>query len=180
MLPQKPSAFVPEHPLNPGTPLEAAGIALGLAFLTSLAVIGRILSLEEAASDRTQSLILVIGCGAFLAGLTTALLTLWITAHWKRWLRAVVASAFCAGAFIPATLFCFAVQNRLIGGWLNAETLEDVNPVRAFWSMVGAMGMFTPTGMRYLVPWPLLVLAAGAATVFFFWPRRPLDDRNVQ
>jgi hypothetical protein len=167
-----PSGSVPEQPPPEGAPLEAAGIALGLAFLTALAAAGSILSLGEAASDRTQSLVAVIGCGAFAAALCTGLLTLWITARWNRWLRATLASAFCGGAFVPATLFCFAVQNRLIGGHLNAETLEELRPLRVVWSMLGAMGMFTPTGLRYLTPWPLLVLAIGAAAAFFVWPRR--------
>jgi hypothetical protein len=166
------SGSVPEMPID-GGPLEAAGIALALAFLTALAAVGGVLSLDEAASDRTQSLIAVIGCGAFAAAFCTCLLTLWIAARWNRWLRAIVASAFCAGAFIPATLFCFAVQNRLIGGRLNAETLEDLQPIRVVWSMIGAMGMFTPTGLRYLTPWPLLVLGMGAAAIFLVWPRRP-------
>ena len=166
------SGSVPE-PLSVGTPLEAAGIALALAFLTVLTAIGSILVLGEAASDRTQSLVTVIGCGAFVAALCSGLLALWVAARWNRWLRACLATAFCAGAFIPATLFCFAVQNRLIGGRLNAETLEDLQSLRIVWSMVGAMGMFTPTGLRYLAPWPLFVLAVGAAAMFLIWPRKP-------
>jgi hypothetical protein len=167
------SGSVPEPLSADGTPLEAAGIALALAFLTALVAIGSVLSLGEAASDRTQSLVAVIGCGAFVAALCSGLLTLWIAGRWNRWLRACLASAFCAGAFIPATLFCFAVQNRLIGGRLNAETLEDLQPLRIVWSMVGAMGMFTPTGLRYLTPWPLLALGTGAAFIFLIWPRKP-------
>jgi hypothetical protein len=37
--------------------------------------------------------------------------------------------------------------------------------------MFSAMGMFTPTGLRYLLPWPLVAVTLMAAILLYRWPR---------
>jgi hypothetical protein len=54
--------------------------------------------------------------------------------------------------------------------------VADLRLIEIGWSMFGAMGMFTPTGLRYLTPWPLIAVAAAAALILFFWPRAAFAD----
>jgi ABC-type Fe3+-siderophore transport system permease subunit len=143
-----------------------------IGVVAAISVALRTVTLEEPVSDRTQLLVLIAACGAFLATLPFALLTLWIAKNWNRFVRALLAAAMVAGAFIPATMFCFAFENRIIKGHIEADSLFDLRPVEVAWSMFGAMGMFTPTGLRYLAPWPVLTIFVTAAICFFFWPRK--------
>jgi hypothetical protein len=155
-----------------GSWLDAVGISLLIGVVAAIAVAFRVVAFEEPVSDRTQLLVLIAGCGGFLATLPFALLALWLASVWNRILRAAVTSTLIAGAFIPATLFCFAVENRIIEGRIEADSVLDLKAMQVFWSMFGAMGMFTPTGLRYLAPWPVLAVFVIAASCFFFWPKR--------
>jgi ABC-type Fe3+-siderophore transport system permease subunit len=157
---------------NPNSAWDAAGISLVIGVVAAVSVALRTMALEESASDRTQLLVLIALCGAFLATLPFALLTLWLAQNWNRFVRAFLAALLVAGAFIPATMFCFAFENRIIKGHIEADSLFDLRPVEVAWSMFGAMGMFTPTGLRYLAPWPVLAVFLTAALCFFFWPQK--------
>jgi hypothetical protein len=175
MLPLMPLGFVCELQHRSGSKGDAAGVALVIAFLTVLALVGRIILLGEAASDRTQALVLVIGFSAFLAAFVTSLVVVWFAGNWWRWLRAASASLFCCGLFVPAAMFCFALENRIIAGNLEPGAIEDGRLGEIVWSIVGAMGLFTPTGMRYLIPWPLLVMGIAAALIFYRWPPKGMS-----
>jgi MFS family permease len=177
MPPQMLLACVPDPLQHKGGFFEAFCIAVCLAFVTALAAIARILWLGEAASDRTQALVLVIGCGAFSAILITAFFCQVFTRGWNNWIRSAFAAILCSVLLVPAVMFCFAIENRLIEAHLEPGAFEDGRIREIIWSMIGAMGLFTPTGMRYLVPWTLLVLFTGAAVVFYHWPRQPPLNR---
>ena len=166
------SVFVSEAPNTRNSALDTVGISLLIGVVAAFSVALRIVAVEEPASDRTQLLVLITGCGAFLATLPVALITLWIAKNWNKIVRAFLAALLVSGAFIPATLFCFAFDNRIIKGHIEAESLLDLKPVQVAWSMFGAMGMFTPTGLRYLAPWPVLTVFICAAWCFYFWPKR--------
>ena len=91
--------------------------------------------------------------------LVVAVLALWVAGSWNRWLRAALGGIGVGGLFIPATLFVFALKIRVIDGRIEADSVADLRLGEIAWSMFGAMGMFTPTGLRYLTPWPLIAVA---------------------
>ena len=72
---------------------------------------------------------------------------------------------------MPATLFFFAIKIRIIDGRIEADSVTDLQAEELFWSMFSAMGMFTPTGLRYLLPWPLVAVTLTAAILLYRWPR---------
>ncbi len=151
---------------------SALGVAMLIAAVAAISVILRVLGFEEPLSGRTFILVLIVAFGAFSTALVVALLAHWMTARWHPALRATIGSIMVGGAFIPATLFSFAIENRLIEGHVEAESITDLTSVEVFWSMFGAMGMFTPSGLKYLMPWPLLAVVAAAAICFYLWPQR--------
>jgi hypothetical protein len=147
------------------------GVGLALAVTAAVAMAVAIDLREEAASDRTQILVAIAATGAFLAGAFVATVAL-LARRWPRWLRGPLLGAAAVAFFVPATLFCFAVKIRIIDGHIDAETVADLSPKELFWSLFGAMGMFTPTGLRYLAPWPVLAVGLAATFLFLFWPPR--------
>jgi hypothetical protein len=151
---------------------SAFGVAMLIAAVAAGSVILRVLGFEEAISARTIILVLIVAFGTFSTALIVALLVYWITARWNRVVRAVLGALLVGGAFVPATLFSFAIENRLIEGHVEAESILDLTSVEVFWSMFGAMGMFTPSGLKYLMPWPLLAVVVAAAICFYYWPQR--------
>jgi hypothetical protein len=165
---KKPWASVSDAPAS--TSGSVLSVALLLSCVAATSVLLRIIALEEPVSARTAILALVAAFGAFMTSLVIALLAYWLAARWKPAIRAALASLLIAGGFVPATLFSFAIENRLIEGHVEAESITDLTSIEVFWSMFGAMGMFTPSGLRYLLPWPLLVVALAAAVCFYYWP----------
>jgi hypothetical protein len=153
---------------------QAFGAALLVAAIAGLAVALRIFGFEEPASDRTLLLVLITIAGGFGAMLVVSVLALWIAGGWNRWLRTLLGGIGVGGLFIPATLFVFALKIRVIDGRIEADSVTDLRLGEIAWSMFGAMGMFTPTGLRYLAPWPVIAVALTAALILFFWPRPTL------
>jgi hypothetical protein len=168
--------FVSDPATGRSTLPQAFGAALLVAAIAGLAVILRILGFEEPASDRTMLLVLITAAGGFGAMLVVSVLALWIAGAWNHWLRAVLGGLGVGGLFIPATLFVFALKIRVIDGRIEADSVSDMRFGEIAWSMFGAMGMFTPTGLRYLAPWPVIAVAVLAALILFFWPRPTLAD----
>ena len=166
------SVSVSDAPNRQRSTFEALGISLLIGVVAAVTVAWRVVAFEEPASDRTQLLVLIAGCGAFLSTLPFALLALWLAKNWNRIVRALLAALLVAGAFVPTTLFCFAFENRIIKGHIEADSVFDLQPMQVAWSMFGAMGMFTPTGLRYLAPWPVFTVFIIAALCFFVWPKR--------
>ncbi|MGL5115260.1 MAG: hypothetical protein ACRC7G_13590 [Beijerinckiaceae bacterium] len=153
------------------SPAAIPGVALALALTAAVSMAVAITLRDEAASDRTQLLVAIAAMGAFLAGLVATFFA-FFTRRWPGWLRGPFFGAIAAALFVPATLFCFAVQIRIIDGHIDAESVAQMPVVDLFWSLFGAMGMFTPTGLRYLVPWPVLAVGLVAALIFLRWPSR--------
>jgi hypothetical protein len=166
---------VPDAP--PRAP-SAAQLGLGRLILIITAVaaasvwLRAILQLEEAHSGRLGLVVLIAAAGALLATLPLAASARLLAADWNRALRAGLAALWMGGLFIPAVLFCFAVEIRIIEGHVEAESAFDLAPRELFWSLFGAMGMFTPTGLRYVLPWPAPAVALVAAFCFYHWPQR--------
>lgn len=157
-------AFLREMP-------KAMGCSLAVASVAALAASLTIAGFGEPVSDRTILLTLIIAAGAFMATAFSAFMALGLGALQNRWLSAALGGLWTGAGFIPATLLSFAIQNRLIEGRIETDTILDLNFDHIFWSMFGAMGMFTPTGLRYLMPWPLIGVTLAAACLFFLWPR---------
>jgi hypothetical protein len=164
------SVSVSDRPTS--TLTSAFGVAVLIAVVAVVGVVLRILGFEEPLAGRTLILVLVVAFGAFSSALIVAVLAHWITGGWPAALRAAVGAVLVGGAFVPATLFSFAIENRLIEGHVEAESIADLTSTEIFWSLFGAMGMFTPSGLKYLLPWPLLAVAVAAAVCFYLWPRR--------
>lgn len=155
---------------EPGRALTAS-LLVGL--VAAAAVLAVLLSHGEAASWRAGLLGLVACFGGLLAALPVILAAGWIAGGWPAWLRAGLGGAFAGLLFIPATLFCFAVQIRVIDGRLEGDLMGEIASGDLVFSMMGAMGMFTPTGLRYLAPWPAAAVALAAAAILRRPPRRP-------
>jgi hypothetical protein len=170
-------AFVPSHQPSHWPFSKAAGIGLVIALSTIFAVVARVLQLDEAASDRVQIIILIIGCGAFFAAFITAVFVGRFAMGWPRFLRAILGSIIASSLFIPTVMFFFAFENRIIQGNLEPDAYEIGRWKDLFWSLFGGMGLFTPTGMRYLLPWPLLIIGLTTALIFYIWPSK--RDKHV-
>jgi hypothetical protein len=151
--------------------LLASALVAGVA---ALAVAAQLLWFEEAFSDRARLLMLLAAEGGFAATLVSAFPALWIAQNWWPWLRAALGAIVTGGLFVPATMFFFALKIRVVDGRVEADSVTDLGATELFWSMFGAMGMFTPTGLRYLAPWAALAVCAAAFLILYRWPRRRL------
>ncbi len=127
--------------------------------------------LEQPLGTRTLILAAVAGTGALMAAAPLAGMAALLARRWRPWLRGGLAAAWMASAFIPATMFAFAVENRVIEGRVEADSVTELGAGDLFWSLFGGMGLFTPTGLRFLLPWPLLAVALAAFVCFYLWPK---------
>jgi hypothetical protein len=162
-------ACVPES--AGGTVAQAFALSLIVAAVAAASVALRVIVLEEPFSDRTLLLLLIAAEGAFSAMLVITLLAVWTAGAWRPWLRAALGAFAVGGLFLPATLFFFAIKIRIIDGRIEADSVTDLPAEELLWSMFSAMGMFTPTGLRYLLPWPLVAVTLTAAILLYRWPR---------
>jgi hypothetical protein len=161
---------------HPGTWGEGVRVAVLIAAAAALAVILRVLWLEETLSARVAMLVIFVAIGAFAVSVLSAVLSLLLTRRWPGLLRATITALVIGAGTLPATMFCFAVHIRLIKGHVEAESVTDLSASDIFWTLFGAMGMFTPTGLTYLVPWPMLAAALAAFALFYRWPPRRLPE----
>lgn len=140
-----------------------------VAAVAALAVLTRALQRDEALTERVLWLAAIAAEGGALAAGFTALA---LSIFWRggRLLRGIAAGLLTGLGFIPATLACFAIKIRILDGRIDGDMAEGIASGDILFSLIGAMGMFTPTGLRYLAPWPIaaVTLAAG----LLFW-RRP-------
>jgi hypothetical protein len=141
-----------------------------LAAVAALSVLLKTLMLEQPVSRRTLLLCVIAAAGAGLAALPLAGLARLFAAHWRPGLRASLAALWMASGFVPATMFAFAVENRIVEGHIEADSVLALGAAGLFWTLFGAMGMFTPTGLAYLLPWPALAVASAAFLCFYRWP----------
>ena len=121
---------------------------------------------------RALLLVLTASLGGWAAALPIAAALAWFGGDWDRRLSALLGGLCAAALFIPATLAFFAVKIRIIDGRIEGDLASGFASGDIFFSLFGAMGMFTPTGLRYLAPWPLAAVAIAAALVFSRWPQR--------
>jgi hypothetical protein len=145
-------------------------IVVALAAVAAGAVALKVVLLEQPLGRRTLLLTAVAAGGAILASLPLALLAGMFARSWRPWLRATLAALWMLAGFIPGTLFAFAIENRIIEGHIEADSVTDLGAAELFWTLFGAMGMFTPTGLAYLLPWPVLAVALTAFLCFYHWP----------
>jgi hypothetical protein len=138
--------------------------------------------------------VVVAGCQLFLNGeqlqrrtflllsvLFIAAFASWVIIRWlggwvSRWLNPTFLIALAGlslfALFPMSTLALFAIENRLIEGNVEPGTFEEWRFRQIFWSLIGAMGMFLPTGLRHTLPYPALGLALAGGLSFFWWLRR--------
>jgi hypothetical protein len=147
-----------------------AGLLALIPLIAAATVLLRIWQLEQPLGLRTALVALVAGAGALLALLPLAGLALLLARRWRPTLRAALAALWMAAGFVPATLFAFAVENRIVEGRIEAGSVTELGARELFWTLFGGMGLFTPTGLAYLLPWPLLAVAATAFLCFYNWP----------
>jgi hypothetical protein len=157
-------------PLFEATALGAVLRAGFIALAASFAGLSVVVLNHEALSDRAWLLALIIAEGAFLSALMVALPVLWLTPGWPNGLRGPLAAILAALGFVPATMFAFAVKIRLLDGRIEDDLLASFDLIEIGWSMFGAMGLFTPRGLVYLVPWPLAAVFLAALLCFWRWP----------
>ncbi len=156
-----------------GGGLGFGGAAFAVTATAAISVIGKALLMEQPFGVRTLLLSAVAATGALLALLPLAALALLMARRWRPALRGALGALWMAGAFVPATMFAFAVENRVIEGHIEAESVADLSATDLFWTLFGAMGMFTPTGLHFLLPWPALAVALAAFVCFYHWPKPP-------
>jgi hypothetical protein len=122
--------------------------------------------------QRTGLLLLVL----WIAALTSWLLVRWLGRLCSRWLPVILASLLVGVAllmvFPVVSLAVFAIENRLIEGHVEAGTFSEWRLRRFLWSLIGAMGLFVPTGLRHTLPYPALGLAFAGTFSFLLWLRR--------
>lgn len=161
-------------PVSEGAPRPGAGAVLvTLVLVAAMSVQAKALLMEQPFGMRTLSLSAVAGAGALLAALPLAGLAALISRRWRPVVRGGLAALWMLAGFVPATLFAFAVEIRVIEGRVEAESAFELGASDLFWSLFGGMGLFTPTGLAYLLPWPVLAVALAAFLCFYRWPRPP-------
>lgn len=112
----------------------------------------------------------------FIAAFASWVIIRWLGGWASRWLNPAFLTALAAlslFALLPvSTLALFAIENRLIEGNVEPGTFEEWRFRQIFWSLIGAMGMFLPTGLRHTLPFPALGFALAGGLSFFWWLRR--------
>jgi hypothetical protein len=154
----------------PGRALGFDAVALGVVATAAISVFLKAMLLEQPAGPRTALVALVAATGALLALLPLAGLALLVARRWRPAIRAVLAALWMAAGFAPGTMFAFAIENRVIEGHIEAETVLELGAQGLFWTLFGGMGLFTPTGLAYLLPWPLAAVALVSGICFYLWP----------
>jgi hypothetical protein len=164
------SAFVSDDVAGRRSP-PLALLLVAVAATAGSAVFAKALLLEQPASPRIALIATVAAVGAILAFLPLAALARLLARGWAPMLRAALAALWMAFAFMPATMFAFAVENRIIEGHVEADSVLALGARDLFWTMFGGMGLFTPTGLQYLWPWPLAAVALITGICFYLWPQ---------
>jgi hypothetical protein len=164
------SAFVPDGPASEGSGIGLAALAVGAA--ATLAVGIEIRLRDEPLSQRTLLLMMVAGLGGAAAASPVAATLAWFGRGWGRVSRSALGALATGGLFVPATLAAFAVQIRIFDARIEGDLASEIASGDILHSLFGAMGMFTPTGLRYLAPWPLAAVVVAAALVFLLRPGR--------
>jgi hypothetical protein len=154
-----------------GRSIGFGSVAIGVTMAAAGSVFLRVLSIEQPAGPRTALVVLVATAGALLALLPFAGLVAAIARNWRPAVRAALAALWMAAAFAPATMFAFAIENRIVEGHIEADSVLDLGARGLFWTLFGGMGLFTPTGLSYLLPWPLAVVAFACGICFYLWPQ---------
>ena len=165
------SASVPS-----GTGRQAAACILFVAIVAGLSVLARVLQLDESFSVRALWLAAIAAEGGAIAAAAPALALASIRRGGAA-IRGAVGAITTGLAFIPACLACFAFKIRILDGRIEGDLADGIASGQIIFSLIGAMGMFTPTGLRYLAPWPLAATSVAAGLVFSRWPQpRPLPE----
>jgi hypothetical protein len=153
---------------------RVAGASALAGLAAAVVLTARILQLDEAASDRTRTVIAIAFAGGFLAMLPLATFRHWLATRWPGWLVLILGTLLMAGLFTLAMAGSFAIQNRLIEGHIEEELITGLRLRSLLWSHIGAVGLFTPTGQTYLLPWPLPLIAVAAGLIL---ARNPMERR---
>ncbi len=140
-----------------------------IAAIAALAVLARAMQRDEAFTERVLWLAVVAAEGGALAAGATAM-ALTIIRYGSQKLRALGAALLTGLGFIPATLACFAFKIRILDGRIEGDLADGIASGDIIFSLIGAMGMFTPTGLRYLAPWPIAAVTLAAGLLFWRWP----------
>jgi hypothetical protein len=144
-----------------------------LALTGGAAVLAKALLMEQPFGTRTLLLSAIAGIGALLAAAPLAALAALVARRWRPWLRGGLAALWMGAAFVPGTMFAFAFENRVIEGHVEADSVSSLSAGDLFWTLFGGMGLFTPTGLAFLLPWPLILVAFAAFVCFYHWPKPP-------
>jgi hypothetical protein len=155
--------------------LRVAGASALAGAAAALALAARIIELDEAASDRARVVIALAFCGGFLAMLPLAALRQWLARRWPGWLALALGAVLMGALFAPAMAASFALHNRLIEGHIDEDLITGLRLRSLLWSHIGAVGLFTPTGQTYLLPWPLPLIALAAGLILARAPRRSTE-----
>ena len=156
---------------EPGWPARALAAAASVGLAAAIAVGLRALAGDEPLSDRMLQLMLVSAIGGVAAALPAAALLARIGGGWRRIPRALIGGLSTGLLFIPATLAVFAFDIRIVDGRIEGDLASGFASGDIVFSLIGAMGMFTPTGLRYLAPWPLAAVTLVAGIAVSRWPR---------
>jgi len=141
-----------------------------LALVAASAVLLRVIAADEPLSQRVALLAAVAAIGAALAAAAPAA-ALASFRIGSRAARGIAAGAAMTLLFVPATLATFAIKLRILDGRIDGDLAEEIVSGEIIYSLIGAMGMFTPTGLRYLAPWPLAVVSLASLLIFSHRPR---------
>jgi hypothetical protein len=153
------SACVPEPAAGRGAAFRTIAAILAVALTAAAAVTMSALVAEEPLTARVLWLSAIGAEGGAFAAAGAALALGHFACGWSVTRRIVTAGAVAAALFLPATLAFFALKIRILDGRIEGELAEEIASGDILFSLIGAMGMFTPSGLRYLAPWPLVAVA---------------------
>jgi hypothetical protein len=153
--------------------------SLALATVAGLAVAVRILEQGEAPSPRTQGLVgLAMGAMLLVAPVAFGLVEAAL-GRWSRSVRFAAAALLTAPGFAGAFYFLFAVPLKFLR--LDEEP-EFSRPGslqhEALGRLIDALGLFLVTGAKYLLPWPLALMALTAGLLAAAAPARATRLRD--
>lgn len=135
-----------------------------LAPLTSGVVAARMVQIGHGFGDRAWTVLGLFAVAAFGAALVVfaagAIAARWIGPR----LRVALVAIALPFAILGAGAFCYAIFDRIIMG-----NIDDFDSERGFLHAIvlplgSAVYLFATSGLRYLLPWPAVILGlAGAA-----------------
>jgi hypothetical protein len=139
------------------------------AALLGLATFGlvywRILALGQAADARAASIAGLMAVGSFIALPAVFAMSRRVAARYGRPAAAITAALLAPPACLAGAAIAFAVYDRWLIGHIDLDASHRNIVVTLVWSHASSIYLFAVSGLNFLLPMPLLVLALAAGLI---------------